>query len=263
MYDYNKVYQLTAQILGYVIRRKMNLPKPNVWLRDQNRVIPNDNGIYVAIGLINAPQPLGVVTYIKEGIFTSYDQSNESWDVPSEIWDPEANPTQYDQLGQSFDNPDQNWDVTPPILLEVNEIIQREDIQIDFFSRSNDGIKRNWEIIAALNSIFCQQMQERFNFKVARLPRAFVNTSYAEGGSQLNRFTLTFSTIVWYRKETPLTPTGGGYYDAFETRVDTSKTIGTNLPQYDQPDGQWDQPGQTYDGPGPVAEFEIEGDSIT
>ena len=112
----------------------------------------------------------------------------------------------------------------------INLVDSLEQIQIDILSRSNDAITRNWEVIAALKSLYAVQQMELNDFKIAKLPLRFFNTSSAEGGYQLNRYTLTFGAFVWYRKTKVLSDTGGLYYDDFTTRVDDEKTIGTNTP---------------------------------
>ena len=111
---------------------------------------------------------------------------------------------------------------------EINEGQEAEQIQIDILSRSDSSITRKKEIIMALNSIYSKQKQEEYVFKICRLPNSFINTSYAEGGSQLNRFTVTFTALTWFRKEEALASNGGLYYDDFKTRVDDEKSIETD-----------------------------------
>jgi len=121
---------------------------------------------------------------------------------------------------------------------EVNEGQELEQIQIDILSRSDSSITRKKEIIMALNSIYSKQKQEQYSFKICRLPNSFINTSYAEGGSQLNRYTITFSAMTWFRKEEPLASNGGLYYDDFKTRVDDAKSIETpeGIIEFESPD---------------------------
>lgn len=109
--------------------------------------------------------------------------------------------------------------------VEINRVQTLENIQIDILSRSNDAITRRWEIIAALKSIYAQQKQESNYFKICREPASFLDTSSAEGSSQLNRFTITIPCFVWYKKETVLNEEYD-YYDDFTQRVDDAKTIG-------------------------------------
>ncbi len=113
---------------------------------------------------------------------------------------------------------------------EINKVIASEDMQIDIFSRSNEATFRRMEIIMALQSIYAQQIQELYNFKIFKIPRSFVKTSAAEGGSNLNRYTITVPCFVWYIKDKVLATPLGDYYDDFTTRVDDENTIGTNTP---------------------------------
>lgn len=111
-----------------------------------------------------------------------------------------------------------------------SEVQAREDIMIDIMSRSNAAILRNWEITAALQSFYSQQVQEKNYFKIFRQPIGIVNTSGAEGGSNINRFSITVAAFVWYKKDKLLNSPLGDYYDEFGTRVDDDNTIGTNNP---------------------------------
>lgn len=238
MNNKNGTIRLVSQIIAEIIRRKMNLPADNVWLRDQNRLIPNDNGTYVIIGLINVPAVIASQSYLRDASANDWDQKNGRWDLRGATFDMGQTETNYDIKGQTFDRAGQTFDQQPPAVFEVSRIYQREDIQIDFLSRSNAGIMRNWEVIAALNSILSQQFQTYYAFKIFRLPRSFVNTSSAEGGSQINRYSLTFPTFVWYEKSVLLSPTGKEYYDNFPA---IAKTDVPTQPEF------WDEPGTNFD----------------
>lgn len=193
--------QLASQVIIDILNAEMNMPPDSVWLRQQNKTIKGDNGLYIAVGLVSA-QTIGNVTEMDtfdiEGAF----------DVNS-----------FDEL--SF----QEGEVG---IYEVNRVQQQEAIQIDIMSSadSNLAMLRNWEVIAALQSFYSQQQQEANNFKIFRIPRSFVDTSSAEGGSMLQRFTITIMAFVWYSKQKAF----GDYYDDFTTRVDDEKTIGTASP---------------------------------
>lgn len=116
--------------------------------------------------------------------------------------------------------------VTSPInsLNEKMMVVTRDNIQIDIFSITTEAITRRWEILAALASTYSVQKQEENQFKIFRLPTNFVNSSGAEGGSNLNRFSLTIACHVWYRKESVLSRSE--IFDTFDTRVDDAITIG-------------------------------------
>ncbi|PHS61070.1 MAG: hypothetical protein COB09_19165 [Thalassobium sp.] len=122
---------------------------------------------------------------------------------------------------------DSELEFRDPDTYEIQQVQMRENIQIEIFARSASALLRRWEVVAALNSIYSEQQQEFYGFKIFSIPNSFINTSVAEGGSQLARFTLSFACFVWYRKERLLTTGGKQYYDTFKTRVDDEKTIGT------------------------------------
>lgn len=182
---------LAEQIIVDVLTREMSMPENSVWIRDQNRKIPNDDGLYLVVGMVSSV-PQSSQTFMKE------------------VVTPQPSPA-------------------PPVvqMVEVQEVQMCENIQIDIFSRSNAAIRRQWEVMAALKSFYCQQRQEQNYFKIFRNPTSILNLSSAEGSSQLNRFGLSFPCFVWYRKERSLTPNGGDWYDDFTTRVDDANTIGT------------------------------------
>lgn len=117
-------------------------------------------------------------------------------------------------------------------LKEITQTVQRENIQIDIFSRDTSALLRRSDVLSALRSVYSVQKQEENNFKIFTQPRNFVNTSSAEGGSNINRFTLTIATHVWYRHEKIL-PVAGGIYDTFTTRADDEQTIGTANPVFE------------------------------
>jgi hypothetical protein len=247
-----------------------------VWLRDQNRKLPNDSALYIDVGIVNS-YVMSSETYIRDGApSNNWDQLGQTYDTPAvggfdsgnydlpgRSYDQQSGVEydqgvveNFDQPGQDFDVSGQTWDAKQNATTEVNKLQMREDIQIDIFSRSNAAIFRNWEVIAALQSIYSQQQQELVNFKIFRCPRAMINTSSAEGGYQLNRYTITISCFVWYVKETLLTTNNGDYYDDFHQRVDTHKTIGS-VPPYNYDQGNtWDS-GQNFDNLPPIITFEI------
>ena len=182
---------LAGQVLVDILAKEMNLTVGQVFLQDQNFPLKTDQKFYISLGL---------------GI--AYPISNVC-----------------DTVEQTAG--------TPPIttLMQRSKVVQREDIHIDLFSAGTDALFRHWEVLAALRSIYSQQQQELKNFKIFQIPRSFVNTSSAEGGSFINRYTIVISCHVWYEKLKPLTNAGGGdYFDDFTTRVDDEQTIGTETP---------------------------------
>lgn len=121
--------------------------------------------------------------------------------------------------------------VTPKdTLVEKMMVVTKDNIQIDIFSYTTEAITRRWEVLTALAGTYSVQKQEENEFKIFRIPTNFVNTSAAEGGSNLNRFSLTVACHVWYRKENTLPR--NKIFDKFDGRVDDAQTIGTDDPLF-------------------------------
>lgn len=219
--------KLSSEYIVDIINQKMAMPPQRVVIRDQGFQIPPDKQLFITVGIVNS-FPMAAESYMRPALPADWDVSNQQWDLDGQVYDADEAFTNFDRGGENWDTPNQTFDQLPPTQIEVCEAIVNEWVQIDVCSRNNDSITRNWEVIAALNSLYAKQTQESNNFKISRLPRGPNNTSSAEGGSYLNRYTLTVSCIVWYRKETVLT--SGDYYDDFHTRADDEKTINTDSP---------------------------------
>ncbi len=225
---------LTEQILVGIIKREMSLGDNNVWVRDQNRKIPADNGVYVVVGMADGK----VISTVNE-FEPVIDEAGRVCPFPTfriedggdfRI-DAEGDPRTSAEE-ELFDRITAEGDArTCPVenllaLKEINQVVMLENIQIDIFSRGVEGLRRRWEVVAALNSLYSKQAQETNSFKIFRIPSTFVNSSTSEGGSNLNRFTMILATHVWYRKEKVLS-SSGDYYDDFTQRVDDEVSIGT------------------------------------
>lgn len=180
--------KLTEQVIIDIISAEMKLATGRAWVRDENKKIGTDNGLFVIAGLADADV---------------YATANRMENVQT----PGSNPPTYQ-------------------FSEVSRVQTREMIQIDILSRSDEARRRRWEIIAALNSIYAKQTQEKYQFKIAQLPSSFANTSSAEGSSQINRFSTVVGCLTWQKITKELRPDSGQYYDNFTTRVDTEESIG-------------------------------------
>lgn len=109
-------------------------------------------------------------------------------------------------------------------LKEVQEVYGRADIQIDLFSRNNDARIRRDEVLMALNSFYSKSVQDEGCFRIFELPSMWHNTSYLEGGSSINRFTLIIPTMTWKTKEVNF-----DYYDKFRFQASNEDGIIANL----------------------------------
>lgn len=99
------------------------------------------------------------------------------------------------------------------VFLEIQDINQGRMMQIDVYSRNNEARQRFWEVSAALKSTYAAQMQDLYNFKIGTITND-INLSGLGGGSDVNRYTLTFEVLVHYQKSKAI-----DYYDKFQ--VDT------------------------------------------
>lgn len=109
---------------------------------------------------------------------------------------------------------------------EVIQVVMRENIQIDILSRSTEALYRRAEVLLALRSEYSEQQQEEYQFSIFANPSSFVNTSSAEGGSYINRFTITIACHTMTRSDNALVAPYD-YYNDFRTRADDERTIGT------------------------------------
>jgi hypothetical protein len=183
--------ELPEQIIVDILSNQMNLEPETAWVFNQNRKIPDGKGLYITVGMVDSPSTVSVSKY----------------ELPTTIPQPAPSP-----------------DIET--LTEIITVQGRQNFQIDIMSRNNEALIRRSEVLAVLASTYSVQKQEENAFRIFRIPTSFVNTSSAEGGSMLNRFSLIIAAHVWYRKETILSQ--GEIYDSFRTRVDDEKTIGTD-----------------------------------
>lgn len=113
---------------------------------------------------------------------------------------------------------------------EIQDLNIQKVIQIDCYSRNNDARDRNWEITAALNSVYAQQKAEEYNFKIGTITSS-QNLSGIDGGSVINRFSTTFSVLVHEQKITQIE-----YYDKFGLAVYTEQGQIADINNYQEQD---------------------------
>lgn len=92
------------------------------------------------------------------------------------------------------------------VLIENQEYFQervvsneRRTIQIDAYSRNNEAIERFNEIQLALKSTYAEQQQDKYQFRIGTISNAN-NLSGADGGSDINRFSIRVECIIWHEK---------------------------------------------------------------
>lgn len=95
--------------------------------------------------------------------------------------------------------------------VEIQDINERRMMQVDVYSRNNDARERFWEVSMALKSTYAQQQMDLYNFKIGTMTNS-QNTSGLDGGSDINRFTITFNVLTHQQKQKTV-----DYYDKFTT----------------------------------------------
>lgn len=103
---------------------------------------------------------------------------------------------------------------------EIHEMVIRENIQIDLLSSSIIALQRRYEALSVLNSVYSEQQQELYQFRIFPVSTSFLNTSGAEGGSNINRFSIVVACHVWQKQEKMIDS-----YNKFPARIDDEKTI--------------------------------------
>jgi hypothetical protein len=101
---------------------------------------------------------------------------------------------------------------------ETKTIQKLEIIGIDIMSKGIQALLRRYEIIIALQSVYSQQQQEKYNIKICRLPINFIDLSYLEGAARLNRYHASvhvYSTLEMTKSI--------NYFDTYSYLVKTNK----------------------------------------
>lgn len=112
------------------------------------------------------------------------------------------------------------------VFTEVQDVNESRMMQIDVYSRNNDARERFWEVSMALRSVYAEQQMDLYNFKIGTITNS-QNTSGIDGGSDINRFTVTFNVLTHQQKQKSV-----DYYDKFETTFNNEQGqfADTNIP---------------------------------
>ena len=92
---------------------------------------------------------------------------------------------------------------------EIQDLNLKYMMQVDCYSRDNSARDRFWEDTAALKSVYAEQQMDLYNFKLATITRSN-NISGIDGGSDINRYSITFNALTHEQKITNI-----DYYDKF------------------------------------------------
>lgn len=115
---------------------------------------------------------------------------------------------------------------------EVQELLNRQDVQVDLMSivPDNSARLRRWEVPMSLNSLYARNYAARFGVGLQPLQGPMTDTSKLEPGGYLNRFTLR-AAVFSIEKRT----LKAGSFDSFSATLSigakgSSKTTTRNIP---------------------------------
>lgn len=107
---------------------------------------------------------------------------------------------------------------------EDQQVNLQEQITISVMSRNSEATYRQWEVPAALKSIYAQQVQEEQSFKIFS-SGSIVDASLLEGAAMLKRYDCSVTTFTWYSKIKAV-----DYYDQFRAEVSTENKTEIEIP---------------------------------
>lgn len=93
-----------------------------------------------------------------------------------------------------YENDEQNR------LVEVQYQCVQESYTVNLFSKNEEAMRRNHEVVFAFHGTFAQQQAEKYSFKFGFIPSSFVDSSAAEAAARLNRYSLTFNILRSYSR---------------------------------------------------------------
>jgi hypothetical protein len=113
---------------------------------------------------------------------------------------------------------------------EIQELNLREHINIQLFSRNMEAMTRKEEVVAALSSIYAQQLQAQYAFKILNRNPSIEDLSLLEGAAQLFRYDIPVIMSTWYQKKKKV-----DFYDQFPVQVNMNDGLPNIDKRFTQP----------------------------
>jgi hypothetical protein len=98
----------------------------------------------------------------------------------------------------------------PEKMQEWFEAAVLSEIQVDIMSRTEEARLRRYEAVVALHGIYAQNMMEKNNIKINKMPAFLSNVEDVEDPGRLNRYSFTINVNSLYQQVKD-----GAYYDKF------------------------------------------------
>lgn len=112
-------------------------------------------------------------------------------------------------------------------ITEIQTCLMKESVSINIMSKNREAITRKEEVLMALQSIYSQQMQELYEFKIAKIPSNFINISTVEGSSMYNRFQIVVALNTWHKK---IKESSDEYFNKFGIEVYDEPSLEEGVP---------------------------------
>lgn len=109
-----------------------------------------------------------------------------------------------------------NRNLTPVNMGAISEeqnVNTQEFLTVQVFSRSFEALQRKEEAAMALRSVYAQQMQEKYAFKLSVNPQ-ILDASSLEASAMLYRYDIPVVVLTAYQKTKKIS-----YFDSFQTAV--------------------------------------------
>ena len=101
---------------------------------------------------------------------------------------------------------------------ETQFVAFQETLKLEVFSHDTSAIERDWEVVAALHSLYAEDSAMANTFRLAQVPTSMVDTSFLEGTSILYRTSMTVQVLRAYSKTLV-----AAYYDTFTDSILTEE----------------------------------------
>jgi len=87
-----------------------------------------------------------------------------------------------------------------PLVHEIQESVQIEPVTVSLFSKNRSARLLKDFVVTAITSLYAEQMQDKYGFKIFRIPNNYRNTSLQEGSTMLYKYSLNVNCQTWSRK---------------------------------------------------------------
>ena len=122
-------------------------------------------------------------------------------------------------------------DLTPVsdnYIQEEQNLNTQEFLTVQLFSRSFEALRRKEEAAMALKSVYAQQLQEKYAFKLSVNPQ-ILDLSSLEASAMLYRYDIPVVVLTAYQKTKPIT-----WFDSFDVAVDANDGVPDMTAEFNQ-----------------------------